>query len=161
MWWRSSSSASAGSCVALVPGGLALQDLPAHGALVDPVEVDLVDHQRPARPHQLREVGDRLGERLDVVQRDDRHRGVVGAGRRLEVEQRDRLDARRLALRVDRGDVVAQVAQRRGELPVARADLEHPGGRLGQRGPDEDQHVDGERPVLHGEQPSEARLKRR
>src|SRR4051794_21727582 len=44
---------------------------PCRRALVKPGDVELVDHEEPARPHELGEVRARLAERVHVVERHD------------------------------------------------------------------------------------------
>src|SRR4051794_10505258 len=84
---------------------------PCRRALVEPRDVELVDHEEPAPPHELGEVRARLAERVDVVEGHDRDRGVERSGRLVDVEQCDALDARRVRARIDREHVVAGVAQ--------------------------------------------------
>jgi hypothetical protein len=79
-------------------------------------------------------VRQRLGERLDVVQRRHRHGGVERL--RFEVEQRDGQHVA-LAARVDGGHVVPGAAQHRGERAVPGTDLEHPRGGGWQGGTNE------------------------
>ena len=72
------------------PGSLGVAAVPSHqadGALVEAVDVELVDHQPRAVAQHLREPAQRPAERDDVVQRDHRDRGVEGARRRLEVQR--------------------------------------------------------------------------
>src|SRR4051812_7180394 len=53
----------------------ALRRLPSGGALVEAVDVELVDHEPAAGAHDLGQALARRDERLDVVQRDHRHGG--------------------------------------------------------------------------------------
>ena len=111
----------------------AVCDPPGRGAIVDRLDVELVDHQRPAGGDELGQSRERPLERLDVVQGDDGDRGVEAPRRLVEVEQRRRAHVLRLRLGVDGEHVVAVPGERRGQLAVACADLQHAGGRRRER----------------------------
>ena len=139
MWARTPSTR-----LDVVVGVGALVEPPPRGELVDAVEVDLVDRQHPGGRTSRPEPGERLLQRLHVVQRDHRARGVEARGRLVELVQGDGPDVVHLGGRVDRDDVVAGGRQRDGQLAVAGADLEHAAGRRRQRGANKRDDVGGE-----------------
>ena len=63
---------------------------------------------------------------MHVVQRADRDRGLERSRLGLEVGERDAVDVPAARLGIDRGDDVAGRRQRRRQLPLAGADLQHP-----------------------------------
>jgi hypothetical protein len=102
---------------------------PLQSGLVDDVPGVLVEQQPPAGSEQPRDLLDRGGEVVDVVQRAVRdHRGErAGVGEVLERHAPEQVALG--CMRVDRQDVVLEPSHREGERPVAAADLEHAGGR--------------------------------
>jgi len=127
--------------VVLVPAHeLLLIDPPGRGALVEAGDVELVDHHRSSGAHEIGEPGERLRQRLHVVQRHHRHGGVERAVGGLDLVQMDLLDGRTAGW-VDREHVVAEIPQRRRELPLPRADLHNARGRSGQCPGDESEEL--------------------
>src|SRR5581483_2455584 len=120
-----------------------LREQPGRRALVERVDVELVDQQGPAGPDELAEPAARLLERLHVVERHHGERCVEGRGV-LELVQGDGEDALAGRLRIDREHLVAGGGQPARERPVAGPDLEHARGRRRKVRA-------GERPDLDGE----------
>ncbi len=120
----------------------ALGDPPVDRAVVVAGDVEFVDDQPSAGRDQRGQMGAGLIQRLDVMKRDH---GDGGVERSACLKQRDPLDIRAGVLgRIDRGHVPAGAAQLAGELSAARADLEDPRRRLGQRRPDEREQIGSE-----------------
>jgi hypothetical protein len=117
---------------------------PASGGFVVGRDVELVDDERRVRREQSGKALARLRQRLDMVQRHDSDRRGERPVRLVELVQGDRADVGTIRGGVDRHDVVARGGQGGRQLAVARADLEHAGGRPRQRGAHERVDVGGQ-----------------
>jgi hypothetical protein len=122
-----------------------LLEPPLGCALVEPLDVELVDEQQGARSEHVGESVTRGVERIDVMKRDDRDGGVEGRVRLLELGQRDRDDVLGARPGVDRDDVVARGRQEASQLAVAGTDLQDACGHGGEIR----QHEDGDLVIRH------------
>ena len=107
--------------------GRALVEVPAGGVVVEAFPSVLVDDDPPAGAQQLRHLGDRAIEVMDVMERADGDEGIerLGVG---EVLERNGLeDVALRGVRVDRGDGEAAVCEGSRQVAAAAPDLEDTG----------------------------------
>jgi hypothetical protein len=121
-----------------------LVEPPPRRARVECADVELVDHDRGSGNENVREPPERLGQRVDVVERDDGNSGVEGCGRLVELVQSTGPDVRAAGCGIDGEDVVAGAAQCPRELAVARANFEDARRRSGKVGANERVEIGGD-----------------
>jgi len=97
---------------------------PRCSAQVKSGDVELVDEQRSLGLEDFGQPFERRVERLDVVERQDRKRGIEGRRGLIELVQPAGSDVGATRIRVNRDHLVARLGKGAGQLAITGADLQ-------------------------------------